>query len=182
MIIGAETNTFIPITSQSIVKIFVQNNSPLFENVLNIVKVKISEEINLSFINTNYCSANSTSITVSDNEKDTIYLTIYSNTLEFTQSQIILGALNWKYDLTLNTSILTPGNYSAQFSIYDIFHIDNPTDFETKFQISYFVPPIFESELPSNLRVEIWRKTFVNLPNIFDKDGDFANAIVTSQK
>ena len=182
MAISGETNTFIPISSQSIVKIFVQNNYPLIKNVPNIIKVKISEGINLSFMYTNYCSANSTSITVSDDEKDTIYLTIYSDTLEYTQSQIILGALNWKYNLTLNTSNLTPGNYSMQFSINDIFHINNPTKVEIKFLISYFVPPIFESELPSNLRLQIWSKTFVNLPNIFDKDGDFTKVTATPQK
>ena len=180
--IGGETDTFIPISSQSLVYIFVQNNSPLFKKVPNIIKVKISEGINLSFIYTNYCSANSTSITVGDDEKDTIYLTIYSDTLEYTQNQIILGALNWKYDLTLNTSNLTPGNYSMHFSIHDIFHIDNPTEVEIKFLVSYFVPPIFESDLPSNLGVQIWNIIFINLPNIFDKDGDFANVTVTPQK
>ena len=71
MAVGGETDTFIPISSQSIVSIFVQNNYPLFKNVPNIVKVKISEGINLSFVNTNYCSANSISITVNDDEKDT---------------------------------------------------------------------------------------------------------------
>ena len=180
--IGGETDTFIPISSQNIVKIFVQNNYPLFKNVPNIIKVKISEGINLSFIYTNYCSTNSTSITVSDDEKDTIYLTIYSDTLEYTQSQIILGALNWKYNLILNTSNLTPGNYSMQFSIHDIFHIDNPAEVEITFHISYFVPPIFESELPSNLGIQIWNKTFINLPSIFDKDGDFTKVIVSPQK
>ena len=182
MAVGGETDTFIPISSQIIVSVFVQNNYPLFKNVPNIIKVKISEGINLSFINTNYCTTDSASITVSDDEKDTIYLTIYSNTLEYTQSQIILGALNWKYDLFVNTSNLTPGNYSMQFSIHDIFHIDNPTEVEIKFQVSYFVPPVFESDLPSNLGVQIWSITFINLPNIFDKDGDFANVTVTPQK
>ena len=182
MAVGGETDTFIPISSQSIVSIFVQNNYPLFKNVPNIVKVKISEGINLSFVNTNYCSANSISITVNDDEKDTIYLTISSDKLEYTQSQIILGALDWKYDLFVDTFNLTPGKYSMKFSIHDIFHIDNPTEVEIKFLVSYFVPPIFESDLPSNLGVQIWSKTFVNLPYIFDKDGDFAKVIVTPQK
>ena len=176
------TDTTIPTTANNTINIFIQNYTPIISNLPDVIKIKISEGYNLSVTNLNYCSSNSSSITVSDDEGDSIYLTIDSDIPGFVQNQILLDNQNCEFSLYIDTTNFIPGSYSMVFNIWDIFHKNDPLETKIKIHMSYFVPPIFESILPTSLTVQIWCQNVFELPKIYDEDGDYSNIIVTPRK
>ena len=180
--IEAETNTTVPIVAQNDFSITVYNSIPIFENTLKSVKVKISEGLNLSIIYSKYCSSNSQSILINDNEGDSIYLKLSIIKSSFIIDQIILDGQNWAFNININTSFYTPGNYSMLLNIWDLFHLDTYSEIVIDLDVSYFVPPVFTNELPSLLTIQICTQTRFDFPEIFDKDEDFSRVEILNKR
>ena len=180
--IEAETNTTVPIVAQSDFSITVYNSIPIFENTLKSVKVKISEGLNLSIIYSKYCSSDSQPILINDNEGDSIYLKLSIIKSGFIIDQVILDDQNWAFNININTSFYTPGNYSMLLNIWDLFHLDTYSEIAIDLDVSYFVPPVFTNELPSLLTIQICTQTRFDFPEIFDKDGDFSRVEILNKR
>ena len=160
----------------------VQNSPPIFTNYFSLTKVKILEGFNLNVIYVNYWAANSSSISVSDDEGDSVYLTADINGIYLTLNQIKLDNQDWEFNLLWNTSNYVPGNYSLNLAVWDIFHKDSLSQIKISLEISYFVPPEFTSELSQSLIIQMWMQTQYELPQIVDKDNDFSKIDLKSQK
>ena len=182
IIAEGSTNTTLPIITKTSISIYIQNSAPIINYAPDIIKVKISEGLHLSVANLNYWSSNSSSIAFSDDEEDTIYLSIDSDISGYAHSQSLLDRQDWEFSLYINTSNFSQENHTMKLNIWDIFHKDKPSEKVINIQISYFVPPVFEVGLPSSLIVQICQQTLFNLPNIYDMDGDFSKIAITQQK
>ena len=182
LVIDAETDTIVPIKAQSTFSIFVNNSAPIFKSFHEYIKVRISEGLNFSISYSNLCLSDSSMVTVSDDDKDSIYLTVNFDYSGYVQNQVVLNDQEWNLSLFINTSSFTPGNYSMKLSIWDIFHKDTPSNIAINLDVSYFNPPIFDENLPSSLIIQIWNLTKYTLPSISDADGNFSKMIINNQR
>ena len=182
IVIDAETETIVPIKTRNTFSIFINNSAPIFKSVHEYIKVRISEGLNFSISYSNFCSADSSLVTVSDDDKDSIYLTINFDYSGYVQNQVVLNNKEWHLSLFINTSSFTPGNYSMKLSIWDIFHKDTPSNIAINLDVSYFAPPVFDENLPSSLIIQIWNLAKYTLPSISDADGNFSKIIIKNQR
>ena len=174
LIVTAETNTTVPISNETSLAISIINSPPKFVNSMISLRVKILEGLNLNLLYSDYCSSNSESIIISDEESDSLYLNVSINNTTLDQIQIILNKQDWQFDLYVNTSNYTPGNYSMKLTQWDIFHENDPVEISMNLELAYYFPPEFASDLPPLTKIQIWTQTIINLPEIADEDGDFS--------
>ena len=174
LIIKGETNTFVAMTIEDTFIVVVKNSPPIFNDYFNLTRVKISEGVNLSILYLSYWTSNSSMISVSDDEGDSVYLTVNIDGTYLTQNEINMNSQEWKFNLFWNTSDYTPGNYSLNLALWDIFHKDSPSQIKINIELSYFYSPEFTSELTQNMVIQAWMKTKYEFPQIVDQDKDFS--------
>ena len=162
-----------PMVSSFAINIF--NSSPKLSVPTHLIKVKISDSLNLGVIYSNFWSYNSTSLTVSDDEGDTIYIIIDFNGNNLNHNIIALNEQNCEFNLFINTSDYLPGNYSMKVTFWDMFHELNYGEDTINLNVLYMVPPEFTSSLPDTMEIQIWVETKYNLPMIFDRDEDYSH-------
>ena len=122
----------------------------------------------------NYWTSNFTSIVVSDLEDDSVYLLVSLNSSDLSNYFVHLDSENWMFNLFMNTSDFNPGNYLMIFSIWDIFHEQTSVKALVTLEVSYLLPPEFESKLPLSLDVQAWTESNFSLPSITVFDGGFS--------
>ena len=144
------------------------------------MKVKIDEGFSLTVTYSNFWSTDSAVVSVSDNEGDSLYLTVSFSGDSTNSSLIVLDNQDWDFDLFVNMSSFEFGNYTVSLSLWDIFHDVNVTQAYINLEMKHFDPPHFASELPTSIDVQRWIITTYNLPQIIDKDGDYSGLNVNS--
>ena len=150
------------------------NYWPEFDSYPSKLQVRISDGLNLSLMFSNYWTSNFTSIVVSDLENDSVYLLVNLNSSDFNNYFVHLDSENWMFNLFMNTSDFNPGNYLMTFSLWDIFHEQISAKALVTLEVSYLLPPEFESKLPLSLDVQAWTESSLSLPRITVFDGGFS--------
>ena len=180
--ISAATNTFIQMPMMSSFAINIFNSSPKLSVQTHLIKVKISDGLNLGVVYSNFWSYNSTSLTLSDDEGDTVYIIIDFNDNNPNHGLIVLNEHKCTFDLFINTSDYLPGNYSMKITFWDMFHKLNYVEDTVDLNVLYMVPPEFTSSLPDTLKTQMWIETKYNLPMIFDRDEDYSHININFTK
>ena len=180
--INATTNTFTPMPMMSSIAINIFNYSPKISVQTHSIKVKISDGLNLSVIYSNFWSFNSTSLTVNDEEGDTLYIIIDFNGNNFNHDLIVLNEQNCEFNLFINTSDYLPGNFSMKLTLWDMFHELNYVEDTINLNVLYMVPPEFTLSLPDTLEIQMWIETKYTLPTIFDRDEDYSHININFPK
>ena len=180
--INATTNTFVPMPMMSSFAIDVFNSSPKLSVQAHLIKVKISDGLNFGVVYSNFCSYNSTSLAVSDDEGDTVYIVIDINGNNLNHDLIVLNEQNCEFNLFINTSDYLPGNYSMKLTLWDMFHELNYVEDTVDLNVLYLVPPEFTSSLPDTLEIQMWIETKYTLPMIFDRDDDYSHININFAK
>ena len=128
---------------------------------LSAMKVKILEGFKLILLYSDYCTSNLASVITNDEENDSVYFSAIINNVTLNQIPLILDKQNWQFDLFVNTSYYSSGNYSMKLIFWDIFYEENPNDIFINLELANSFPPEFVSDLPSIIKIQICTNFFL---------------------
>ena len=176
------TDTIVPLTASGLFVINVTNFSPVFDDYISPIIVVISEGLNLSLVYDSFWSSNSKSVDVNVKDGDPISLRVSFDDFNISPVSVCLDKTNWNFNLVVDTSNYTSGNYSMKVSLWDKFNEATPAEITVILLLSEFAAPEFASDLPSSLEVQAWTQNRFELPQIINKDGDFSHIEIQPNK
>lgn len=178
--IEAQTDTYVPMPMQTSVAINVINEAPRFDGVVGPVKVKIHVGCRLTIAYSNFWSAASALVSVSDTEANALYLTVSINGRSIVPNTIVLDSTSWSFEAVVDTSVFELGNYTMSLSLWDVFHDTSATQLDVVLEMKYFEPPTFASSFPDAINAQKWIVTAFELPQIEDSDSDYSHIRLVS--